>query len=647
MLGNCRYVGRSTAAAIRINCVLACAAFAAQAIAQEPIRLTNPAQGMEVIAKKPEIRVAIAVDYEPDSVQVLLDGADVTGLVERTEDGLSFSPLQVLPGGAHALTVHARTRDGVDLTRELNFATRHTASFTELSSRVQLGLEVEDLARRRESAAPDPSYHAEGEMLYGLRAAQGRWDSTLESNLWFLNQKLPVFAPPREGLDLASFRLRTANRGERHAFNADLGDVQIAGTRHSLGSLARRGANLGFDYGDFSIGGFAVNARQLFGFTGGLGVGTDNDSNIYGFNTGVDLLDDKLRLSALHARGGEPGSSFGLFTARGGSRGRVTGYVLNATPLPALQIEAEYDQSDFDADAADDVAARKDDARALRLSGQKNAFNYQLAYEHLGPDYAVIASHVLEDQENLAASGGIALAKHSLSVTALHQHDNVDSDPTRPRLANRESAIEYGYLASERWLIGTGLRDSRMTSSREPAGFAAQEVLTSGVTGRIQYTSQPWLLSFELARSEQDDALFDGNDSEVLTRSLSTSYQTPRFSIVPLVSVNTTTFPSTGIELEQRNLSLMLNGRAARERIAYGLGLTHYGQQTSDGTFDSDTTSAELRFSYHLRRLQNQPPRGTVSARATKLRTVDRISGMQIEDWAVWLTVSISPRFAF
>jgi hypothetical protein len=91
----------------------------------------------------------------------------------------------------------------------------------------------------------------------------------------------------------------------------------------------------------------------------------------------------------------------------------------------------------------------------------------------------------------------------------------------------------------------------------------------------------------------------------------------------------------------------MLNGRAARERIAYGLGLTHYGQQTSDGTFDSDTTSAELRFSYHLRPLQNQPPRGTISARATKLRTVDRISGMQIEDWAVWLTVSISPRFAF
>ena len=627
-------------------CMSITTANAAERTVDAPITLAAPPPDREIVAKKPRIEVAIGAPYSPESLQVLLDGADITALLEPLDGGFSYAPRQALPAGAHVLVVHLRTRAALDVSRELVFSTRHTEKLTELTSAVQLGLEGERLADRRAAAPPEPTYKGEGELVYGLHA-QGRWDSRVDSNLWFQNQKLPVFAPPGEGLDLASLTLRTANTGERHAFRAEFGDVQIVGSNRSIASLARRGTNLGFDYRAFSIGGFAVNSRQVFGFTGGSGIGTDRDDNIYGVTTGFGLLDDKLRFRAIHARGGEPGSSFGLFTARGATRGQVTGYVLTAQPSPLLAVEAEYDESEFDADASDDVPGRKDDAYGLRLFGQKNAFNYQLSYERLGPDYAVVASPVNRDRENVAASGGFALAKHSLTVTALRQHDNVDGDPTRYRLGNDEGSFDYGYRIAKRWLVGADYRNSRVASSRGPLGFAPQELLTRGFTSRIQYTGQPWLLSLEVARSDQDDAFFDGNDSEVLTRSLSPSYQARRFSFVPMLSTSTTTFTSTGMQLEQGNLSLMLNGKTPRERFAYGLALSAYDQQTSDGTFDTDTQSAELRLSYRLRYRNTERPRGQINLRTTRLKTTDRITGAVFRDWAVWLTFSVSPRYVF
>src|SRR5690606_15622045 len=112
--------------------------------------------------------------------------------------------------------------------------------------------------------------------------------------------------------------------------SAAVGDVRVTGTDYSLSSLSRRGATFGFDQGRASVGAFAVSARQLFGFSGGLGAGTDPNSNIYGITTGLDLLDDKLRVDAIHARGGEPSGSFGTFAAHGGTRGDVTGISLTA-----------------------------------------------------------------------------------------------------------------------------------------------------------------------------------------------------------------------------------------------------------------------------------------------------------------------------
>jgi len=617
------------------------------ASAASPIELTAPPTGAELVGKKPELRVSVRIPYDTASLLVLLDGVDVTGLVEVDPNGFRYTPRTVLPGGTHVLAVHVTARDGQALSRELRFATRHTEGFSELTSTVQLGFEGERLADRRESPAPAPTYRAEGDVLYGLRAARRPWESSIDANLWFQNQKLPVFEPPREGLDLASLSLQTRRSGERHAFHAELGDVAIVGTSRSIATLARRGAQLGVDYRAVSFGGFAVNARQLFGFTGGTGIGTDPESNIYGVTTGFGLLDDKLRFSAIHARGGEPGSSFGLFTASGPTRGHVTGYALTANPLPLVAVEAELDVSHFDADASDAAPPQTDEAYALRVSGRRNTFNYQLAYEHHGPDYAVIASAVNRDRESLAASGGVTLAKHTLAVTALRQHDNVDGNHARPRLGHREGALDYGYVLGERWVFGAGYRDSLVASSREPLGFGAQEVATKGATGRVQYARQPWLVGIDVTRSEQDDALFDAGDSVVLTRSISPTYQTPRLSVVPMLSVSTTTFGAGGAALEQRNLSLMLNGETEQRRFGYGLSLSVYEQRSSDAAFATDTHSAELRLSYRLRHRALERPRGDVSLRATHFESVDRVNGFETRDWSVWLTFSIRPQFEF
>lgn len=626
---------------------LACVSAHAQESGQELIRLDAPAPGRETISKKPKIRIALTVPVEPGSVHILLDGIDITRVIERTGNTLSYVPETVLPGGDHVLQVSARTSDGLDLYREFRFATRHSASFTQLASGLRVGLEAEGVAAHRDTPEPDPSYRMQGDIDYRLDAIRNRWEASIDTNLWYLNQKLDVFPPQHEGLDLASYRLHAATYSNRYAIAADAGDLQIEGTNRVLGILARRGASLQFNTRHASLSGFAVNSQQVFGFRGGTGIGTDPHANIYGLTTGIAFFDNRLRLRALHARGGEPGSSFGWFTAFGPTRGNVTGYVLTARPVPTIEIEAEYDTSEFDSNVLDDFAAQDDEAYALRVSGQKNAFNFQLAYEHLGPNYAVVASPVPRDQNNFTAAAGFNSARHAISARVAQQHDNIDDDPLRPRFGNREWALEYAFLAGERWMLGAGVRDSRVETSHEPDGFFPQETQTRGVTGRAQFAHQRWRIAAEIGLSDQDDGFFDTNDSRVLTRSFSPAYYSEHISITPFFSVNTTKFEGTGVEMEQRNLSLMLNGQLFEQRFGYGLAFAHYDQQTSDRALDMDSQSAELRLSWFIRRGLDRHPYASFNVRAAHQERRDHAFGLNTRDWTVWLTFAINPRFAF
>ena len=638
---------RRVASAAGVSCALLCAVAQAQTAARGFLRLLAPLPGQEVVAKKPLLRIHVDVPYDRESVLVMLDGADISSLVRTEDKALTYTPTQVLAPGSHTLTVALRAQSGLDLSQEFRFSSRHTQSFAQFANRAQFGAEAEGLLDRRESLQPEQEYNATGDINYGLQVSEGRWDTSFETNLWFLNQKLPVTPPPREGLDLASYRLNTVNRGDAYTLSAGLGDIQINGTNHTLGNLARRGGQLGLTYKSVSVGAFAVNAQQLFGFTGGTGIGTDPDTNVYGVTAGIGFFDDKLRFQTIQAKGGEPGSSFGVFTANIASRGQVSGYLLTGRPSPDLEVQAEYDRSEFDANAADAVGPREDDAYALRATGRRGVFNYQVAYEHLGPDYAVVANPVQSDRESVAASGAVQLASHSLSATVLHQFNNVDETPNLARLTNQEWGVDYGYTVNARWLFGTGYRQSQLTSSLDPIGAIPQETQTTGVTGRVQYVNQPWLVSAEVARQAQDDRFFDGGDSTVWTHAVSSAYQTANFSIAPLFSINTTEFPSTGVELEQRNVSLALNGQAWRERIGYGVVLSYYDQQSSDNVTDSTGQTAEVRVAYRLIKPRDGRAGTAVGLHSLRMDSEDRRNGFRTEDWTVWLTLSAGSLFEF
>jgi hypothetical protein len=637
-------------AAFWVCCVLAYAAHA-----QDPAggdvrhfaRLLTPLAGQEVIGKKPRIHVAIGVPYTPGSLYVALDGMDITSQVVAAADGLTYSPQQPLPGGQHVLSVSLRTQDQLDLREDLSFSTRHTRSLQQFAGGVRAGAEAENLLDHHESVFAQNDYRVQGEVVYALQAAQQQWQAAVNTNLWYLNQKLPVFPPQRERLDLASYLISANRRGTNHTLGAELGDVRVLGTPRTIGTLSRRGANLGFEYRNLALTGFAVSSPQLFGFRGGTGIGTDPDSNIYGFTAGAGFLGNRLHLRAVHSQGGEPIQSYGFFADNGASHGRVTGYVLTAQPWPSLNVEAEYDQSQFDANSLDQAAARSDDAYGVRVAGQKNAFNYQLAYERLGPDYRVVGGYVPSDQENVAASGGVQLARHSFTAMARHQRDNVDEDPTRSRRQNAEWQLTYGLFASNRWFLSADYRDSRVTSSLDPFGFSGQDLTTRSAAGRARYTSGRWSAGFEAAVSEQNDATSDFGDSKVVTLAFTPAYQSTSFSIVPYIGHNTTTFGGSGLEQDQTNISLMLNGQLWHERVAYSATASLYGQKNSDGSFDSRTGSTDLRLSYRFRRLADQPPLGTVNLRLSRLNSRERASGTESRDWSLWLTATFSPQFSF
>src|SRR4030067_1901157 len=95
-------------------------------IGQNLIQLLEPQEGVEVIAKKPVIKCSIIQPFSRENLLVMLDGEDITGVLDIRSEGFEYKPVRVLSSGIHSLSVMLHMHDGREVQKDFVFSTRHS-----------------------------------------------------------------------------------------------------------------------------------------------------------------------------------------------------------------------------------------------------------------------------------------------------------------------------------------------------------------------------------------------------------------------------------------------------------------------------------------------------------------------------------------
>ncbi len=89
------------------------------------IQLILPLENRVTIDKKPSIKVKFNRAVYVEELFVMLDGVDITGVLDLSQKGFEYHPIHVLAAGAQTLIISGTTAVGESYNREFAFSTRH------------------------------------------------------------------------------------------------------------------------------------------------------------------------------------------------------------------------------------------------------------------------------------------------------------------------------------------------------------------------------------------------------------------------------------------------------------------------------------------------------------------------------------------
>jgi hypothetical protein len=618
-------------------------------ISDSPIQLLNPPEGTQIIAKKPLIKFSIKVPFDPQKLLVLLDGTDISGILETTPEGFEYRPMGVLLSGTHTLSITAYTVEGMELKKEFTFSTRHTQAVEEVYSKNDITLLYEKLLGQSDEAVNQPSWKDEANLSSESKLKEKEWEFSFKTNVRHIDQNLPVTPPLEKGFNLANYLFQGKYTGNRYSFLGETGDVLINETQNTVQGLARRGGDLVFQSKDLhlQLRTFAVKSEEVFGFNGGLGMETSTDDHITGVSGDLGLISDKVRIRTIYVTGGEKGNSFGISTTEGNKKGDVMGYLfLTDFFKQKLMTEAELDFSRFDADTSDEFPRDRDKAYRLKIGGASGIYTYEGLYEYMGPNYEVIGNPGLQkDREGFTLKTGANFQIQTINLSLSRYNDNVNKNDLYPRIFTTLGTINYTFNKIRSLPIGLNYQRSIQDSSNEPEFTSPVKLYTDTFSGQIEYLKGGWHLTFQASYSPQDDRTPADNDSTTTTLTFIPHYGTVSFlgketlSITPTFSFNRFTSHLTNIYADTYTLTLDLNGDLYRKKITYGLGGTYNWIKASDNATKQDTLSTNFNVLYLLVKNLWGFLNPSIGIRGLYNRTNDRILDQTTNEFALFLVV--------
>jgi hypothetical protein len=191
------------------------------------------------VGKKPEIQVEFAGAVRPDSLLVLLDGTDITQLLDLAENGFRYQPVLVLPAGMHSLSISVSDAEGRQFQKNVSFTTRHSKTFDEVYTSNDASLIYETILSNPDAFPQVPDSKVEGNLRSDTKIKKDQLESTFTTNLRYFDQNLP--SPYiQKGITVANWLFTGSYTKDFMKFKADIGDVMVNETMYTVSNLARR-----------------------------------------------------------------------------------------------------------------------------------------------------------------------------------------------------------------------------------------------------------------------------------------------------------------------------------------------------------------------------------------------------------------------
>lgn len=605
----------------------------------------SPGEGVEATTSKPQIICEVGIPVSNQSLLAQLDGVDITGALDFTPTGFSYKPVQPLMNGPHQLYLTVYQADGSVAEQIFSFST-----LTKVSSNTQISAVYEQEIDKSAHLTQIPKNNFAANLGNSTTFTQGDWQLGLTTNLRWLDRSLPMLPPEKKGIDLVNYLLSAQYQKDELSLQINAGDLQIQETQNTVMGLARRGVQTNFNYKDLSLSGFVVNSEQLFGIDDGTGLEFDTGNTIKGVSGGYSLLSNALKLRAIYVTGTEESNSYGIYDADSGVReGDVLGFLAQYQLLQGkLNLEAEYDLSDFDADNADDTSSETDHAWTLRANGYVGSYNYQAVYEYVGPNYEVVGNPGLQrDREGFTIMGGVQKAAHALNLSASRYEDNVDEDELLPKVETTTISADYSFNRFPSLPMGLNYQKLMMDSSMVPKGGMPYRMDTDMYGARINYMAGPWNLGFNANYSTQDDKTETDYDTSTQTYSFSPSYYAETLSITPNLSFNRSSDETSKVDTDTLTATLDLRGSLYQGIVSYEFGGTFNQMKTSDDTMKMDVISGNARVAYNFLQEWAGFLNPSIGVRGQYNRTNDKVSDQDDDEFSLMLVVSSSMSLAF
>lgn len=565
------------------------------------IRLVEPEPDSSIIDKRPDIACEVISFYSYESILVLLDGMDMTGIINTTSEGFSFAPVEMLNAGTHVLQIILETADETMVQQEFYFSTRHSGIFEEVYSNNNLSMTYEKTSEKPDDANFQTSYKSESNLGSDTVIKEKKWEMRLNTNLRYLTQNLTVSSPLEKGINLANYLVTGSYNGELFQAITEVGDVYISETQNTV-NLSRRGGTFSVNHNILKLKAFAVNSEEVFGFKDGTGIGGSSDEHIMGVSGEVGFFSDKVRLKTIYAAGGEKGDSYSIYTAGGDKKGSVLGFLLSSGFFDnKLNTEAELDFSHYDADTTDEFSYEKDKAYKLGVNGLWDTYSYGAIYEYIGTDYQVIGNPYLQaDREGAAVNFGANYDIHSATFNLSQYNDNVDKDILYPRTDTYQGQISYTFNGFSSLPVGLVYQYSELESSDEPEYSPHMENTTDAISGTVNYLVGSWNFGFQAGYSDQNDKTTQDYDTDAVNYSVSSSYFSEYISVSPSVSFNRSRYRPSSVRTDTTTATLDFRGNLWDQRINYECAGTFSRMESSDNAMKQDSYNTNFRIAYVL-----------------------------------------------
>lgn len=614
----------------------------------EWIHIVTPVENTMVVGKKPEIRTEFLKPIGKDSLLVLLDGTDITQLIDLTEKGFTYNPFLVLPPGVHTLSISASGQEGVQFLKQVSFTTRHTNTFEEAYTSNDASVTYETIVTNPDEFPSTPDSRVEGNLRSDTRIREDGLEFTFNTNVRYFDQNRP--APGlMKGLDVANWLFMGSYTKDDLRLHTEIGDIQVNETPYTVYSLARRGGLLTFRYDTVEISTFSVQSQQFFGLKG-VGIEGTAEDHILGISGGVKLFDNKLGFKTVYATGGEPQGSFGISTTQGIKKGDVIGFVLSSDFFEnKLRTEFEAGFSKFDPDTSDEFESRNDKAYKIKVGGGLDVYTYEAAYEYIGRDYAVVGNQMLQkDRQGVTFVNGLNLGYHVFSLNLSGYHDNVRNDELFPRIYNSMAILDYSFNKIPNLPIGINYQRSIQKSSREPSDAYELDLHTDTIAGRINYMAGKFSIGLQSSYSLQNDRTAPDNDTKTFTVTLTPSYTIPNVSFFPAFSFNQSRFPKQNLSTDTYTVNLDLRTKFFQERGAFDIGGTYNFIKANDGSTDNQTLNTSFRLAYLVKNFLKGYVNPMIALRGSYLRMIDDVyTSSTKEEYILMLVLGTSLQYAF